>query len=114
MKVTGCPWTANATWNTEDGSLSWSGCSGTGDFNTATFNSSMGTAVLTTSYNGGTNRIGLSVSTSTINDWLAGNNNGLAVVSENMGSDTAGVAIFASPTNADVNIRPTLKVNYTL
>jgi hypothetical protein len=31
-----------------------------------------------------------------------------------MGNDVAGLAVFAAPNNANVNYRPTLKINYTL
>jgi hypothetical protein len=74
----------------------------------------MGTFVILTSFNGGTNRIGFSISTSTINDWLNGINNGLAITSENMGSDAPGSVVFPAPADSNLNIRPTLRVNYTL
>jgi hypothetical protein len=114
MKTSGCPWIMYCNWNTYDGATSWSGCGGVGVFNSGAYNTVMGSATLPTSYNGGTNRIGLAVSTSTISDWMAGNNNGLAVVSEHQGSDATGLAVFVAPNFANTDIRPTLKVNYKL
>jgi hypothetical protein len=74
----------------------------------------MGTAVLPVSYTGATNRIGIDVSTATIAAWMNGTNNGLAIVSENEGSDAVGSVVFSAPNDSTVSYRPVLEVNYTL
>jgi signal recognition particle GTPase len=56
----------------------------------------------------------LAIAPSAIRDWLAGDNNGVAIISEQEGADAAGLAVFAAPNHADANLRPTLKVNYSL
>lgn len=111
-----CLWNTNANWNTVDGSGMWGECNGgsPSNFALSCCYGVMGTYAIPTSFNGGTNRIGFSISTSTITDWLNGINNGLAITSENMGSDAPGSVIFPEPTNSNLNIRPTLRVNYTL
>jgi len=111
-----CAWDSNAKWSDYNGIATWGACNANGWslFNTTACESVMGTAVLTSAFNGGTNRIGLAIAPSAIRDWLAGDNNGVAIISEHEGADAAGLAVFAAPNPADANLRPTLKVNYSL
>jgi len=109
-KIGGYAWTYQASWNSSDGSVYW----GYSIFGSNCYGSVMGTAVLPVSYTGATNRIGLDVSTATIATWMNGDNTGLAIVSENEGSDAMGSVVFSAPNDSNVSYRPVLEVNYTL
>ena len=109
-KIGGYAWTYQASWNSEDGTVYW----GYSIFGSNCYGSVMGTAVLPVSYTGATNRIGLDVSTATINAWMNGDNTGLAIVSENQGADSTGSVVFSAPNDSNVSYRPVLEVNYTL
>jgi hypothetical protein len=109
-KIGGYGWTYQASWNREDGSVYW----GISPFGSNCYGSVMGTAVLPVSYTGATNRIGIDVSTATIAAWMSGTNNGLAIVSENEGTDATGSVVFSAPNDSNVSYRPVLEVNYTL
>jgi hypothetical protein len=109
-KIGSYAWTYQASWNRFNGSSLWS----LSTFNSNCYGSVMGTAVLPVSYTGATNRIGIDVSTATIAAWMNGTNNGLAIVSENEGSDAVGSVVFSAPNDSTVSYRPVLEVNYTL
>jgi hypothetical protein len=105
-------WTIQADWHGNGTGTLWTPSGQM--FVSSCYGSAMGTAVIPVSYTGATNRIGLDVSTSTIAAWMTGTNNGLAIVSENMGADAVGTVVFSTPSDSNVSYRPVLEVNYTL
>jgi hypothetical protein len=109
----GYAWNNQADWHGNGSGALW-GPQGQ-MFGSYCYGSAMGTVVIPTFYTGATNRIGFDVSTATIAGWMNGTNNGLAIVSENMGADTStGTVVFSTPTDSNVSYRPVLEVNYTL
>lgn len=100
-------WTYQVTWAYQNGVAVRA-------FDSSCYGSTLGTCVIPSSYSGGTYRVGIPIPTSTVRDWMNGSNNGIAIISENMGHDSTGQAVFSTPSDSNLNFRPILMVNYTL
>jgi hypothetical protein len=113
----GCTWTTGATWNSYNGTLGWFNCDGDSNGNTQEFGMYLTPALssytFTNAFNGVSKVVEYKIPASTVQNWIAGNNGGLILVSEGefQSVQTANVDFYpynaSTPTNS-----PQLIVTY--